>query len=76
VDLPGVGRNFQDQPSMFMEFSCMYSGPFARTVVGRGNMADIMADSNYPFPSPDWITSNASWAAEQLGVYYANRTGT
>jgi len=37
---------------------------------------DVMADSNYPFPSPDWITSNASWAAKQLAVYYANRTGT
>lgn len=22
VDLPGVGRNFQDQPSMFMQYSC------------------------------------------------------
>ena len=37
---------------------------------------DVMVDSNYPFPSPDWITSNASWAAEQLAVYYANRTGS
>lgn len=22
VDLPGVGQNFQDQPSMFMQFTC------------------------------------------------------
>ncbi|GAB7337029.1 hypothetical protein MBLNU457_g2441t1 [Dothideomycetes sp. NU457] len=53
VDLPGVGRNFQDQPSMFMQYSY----------------------SNYPFPSPDWLTSNASWNSEQLQVYYDNRTG-
>ncbi|CAD0088312.1 unnamed protein product, partial [Aureobasidium mustum] len=30
---------------------------------------------NYTFPTPDWILSNASWAAEQLGIYYENRTG-
>lgn len=22
VDLPGVGRNFQDQPTIYMQFSC------------------------------------------------------
>lgn len=22
VDLPGVGRNFQDQPTLYMQFSC------------------------------------------------------
>lgn len=22
VDLPGVGENFQDQPTMYMQFSC------------------------------------------------------
>lgn len=25
VDLPGVGSNFQDQPTLYMEFSCQYS---------------------------------------------------
>lgn len=25
VDLPGVGQNFQDQPSMFMQFTCKLS---------------------------------------------------
>ena len=34
-----------------------------------------MVDSNYPFPSPDWLASNKSWAAEQLDIYYQNRTG-
>ncbi|CAD0095458.1 unnamed protein product [Aureobasidium vineae] len=53
VNLPGVGSNFQDQPTLYMQFSY----------------------GNYTFPSPDWILSNASWAAEQLDVYYKNRTG-
>jgi len=53
VDLPGVGYNFHDQPSMFMSFNY----------------------SNYHAPSPDWLDSNKTWAAEQLAVYYKNRTG-
>ncbi|KAK4981153.1 hypothetical protein LTR28_003812 [Elasticomyces elasticus] len=52
VDLPGVGRNFQDQVSMFPQWTY----------------------SNYPFPSPDWATSNQTWADEQLAIYYKNRT--
>ena len=28
VDLPGVGYNFQDQPSMFMQFSCEFQNHF------------------------------------------------
>ncbi len=53
VDLPGVGHNFQDQPSFFMSYNY----------------------SNYPYPSPDWLDSNKTWAEEQLKVYYQNRTG-
>lgn len=32
-------------------------------------------DGDYPFPTPDWIQSNASWTAQQLAIYYQNRTG-
>ncbi|KER00065.1 GMC oxidoreductase [Aureobasidium subglaciale EXF-2481] len=53
ADLPGVGMNFQDQPTIYMQFSY----------------------NNYTFPTPDWMFSNASWAAEQLEIYYKNRTG-
>lgn len=53
VDLPGVGHNFQDQPSFFMSYNY----------------------SNYPYPSPDWLDSNETWAEEQLELYYQNRTG-
>ncbi|KAH0372234.1 alcohol oxidase, partial [Aureobasidium melanogenum] len=53
VDLPGVGSNFQDQPTLYMEFSY----------------------GNYTFPTPGWILSNASWASDQLTIYYKNRTG-
>ncbi|KAL9604418.1 MAG: hypothetical protein Q9179_001866 [Wetmoreana sp. 5 TL-2023] len=31
--------------------------------------------SKYPFPSPAWFFSNQSWSAQQLAVYYENRTG-
>lgn len=53
VDLPGVGYNFHDQPSMFL----------------------VLNYNNYPYPSPDWLDTNQTWAAEQLAVYYQNRTG-
>jgi choline dehydrogenase-like flavoprotein len=53
LDLPGVGYNFQDQPSMFMSFNY----------------------SNYPYPSPDWLDNNQTWAEDQLAAYYENRTG-
>ncbi|KAI7472941.1 GMC oxidoreductase [Hortaea werneckii] len=53
VDLPGVGSNFQDQPTMFMQYTY----------------------SNYPYPSPEWLTTNDTWTNEQLSLYYHNRTG-
>ncbi|KAL8693092.1 MAG: hypothetical protein Q9218_002016 [Villophora microphyllina] len=31
--------------------------------------------SKYPFPTPDWFFTNQSWVAEQLAIYYQNRTG-
>jgi len=37
--------------------------------------ANTEVDGNYPFPTPDWFLSNASWAAEQLQIYKDNRTG-
>lgn len=37
--------------------------------------ANVETDSKYRFPTPDWIITNASWAAEQLQVYRENRTG-
>lgn len=53
VDIPGVGFNFQDQPSMFLSFNY----------------------SSYPYPSPDWLDTNKTWAEEHLAIYYQNRTG-
>jgi choline dehydrogenase-like flavoprotein len=70
VDLPGVGRNFQDQPTLYMQFSCKdYHQRMSR------DDANVEIDSKYPFPTPDWILTNASWAAEQLQIYKQNRTG-
>ena len=31
--------------------------------------------SKYPYPTPDWLNSNKSWFAQQLAIYYKNRTG-
>jgi hypothetical protein len=70
VDLPGVGRNFQDQPTLYMQYSCKGFLSY----MPRGD-ADVKTDSKYPFPTPDWILTNASWAAEQLQIYKQNRTG-
>ncbi|KAI6905613.1 GMC oxidoreductase [Hortaea werneckii] len=53
ADLPGVGRNFQDQPTMFMQYTY----------------------SNYPYPSPEWLSTNETWTDEQLSLYHYNRTG-
>jgi choline dehydrogenase-like flavoprotein len=70
VDFPGVGRNFQDQPTLYMQYSCKgFSSHRSRAD------ADVETDSKYPFPTPDWILTNASWAAEQLQIYKQNRTG-
>lgn len=32
-------------------------------------------DSNFPFPTPDWLVTNKTWYDEELAVYYKNRTG-
>lgn len=53
VDLPGVGYNFQDQPTMFVYVNY----------------------TNYPFPSPDWLSAKEPWSTEQLALYNENRTG-
>jgi len=71
VDLPGVGSNFQDQPTLYMQFSCKS----CHTVLCERGTDDTI-DGNYTFPTPDWIFSNASWAVEQLEIYYKNRTGS
>jgi choline dehydrogenase-like flavoprotein len=70
VDLPGVGMNFQDQPTLYMQYSCKKLSSY----VPKSD-ADVETDSKYPFPTPDWILTNASWAAEQLQIYKQNRTG-
>ena len=54
-DLPGVGYNFHDQPTIFTGVTYNYS--------------------QYPYPTPDWLNANQSWSAQQLAIYYQNRTG-
>ncbi|KAI7722438.1 GMC oxidoreductase [Hortaea werneckii] len=71
VDLPGVGRNFQDQPTMFTQYTCQ---AFIHSSIAIRNKPRS-ADSNYPYPSPEWLFTNETWANEQLSLYYHNRTG-
>jgi choline dehydrogenase-like flavoprotein len=72
VDLP-VGYNFQDQPAMFVSWTCELN--LAQNV--ENSLITLAVDgSGYPFPTPDWLSSNQTWAAEQLEIYYENRTGT
>ncbi|RMY64894.1 hypothetical protein D0863_09497 [Hortaea werneckii] len=34
-----------------------------------------VGNSNYPYPSPEWLTTNETWTNKQLSLYYQNRTG-
>lgn len=34
-----------------------------------------MTVSSIPFPDPNWINTDETWAAEQLDIYLENRTG-
>src|SRR2546423_5205678 len=73
VDLP-VGYNFQDQPVMFVSWTC---GLNLRQNVENSLLLTFALDgSGYPFPAPEWLFSNQTWAVEQLEIYYKNRTGT
>lgn len=47
----------------------------AQLTVPNADVHSIVAVSNIPFPDPDWINTNTTWAAEQLGIYLENRTG-
>lgn len=74
-DLPGVGYNFHDQPSIFMALSCTPDIPSSSHNNNNNIILNLLADSNYSLPSPDWLNTNQTWDAEQLALYYKNRTG-
>ncbi|KAL8921112.1 MAG: hypothetical protein Q9208_005865 [Pyrenodesmia sp. 3 TL-2023] len=70
--LPGVGYNFQDQPAMFASVTCLTASALISESLTMENADD---QSKYPFPSPDLYFTNQSWVAQQLEIYYQNRTG-
>jgi hypothetical protein len=35
----------------------------------------VADNGSYPFPTPDWLTSNASWVATETDLYYKSRQG-
>ena len=70
-----MGYNFHDQPSIFMALSCKSHVLSPSYGISKYTMLKLFADSNYSQPSPDWLFTNQSWSAEQLALYYKNRTG-
>lgn len=53
VDLPGVGQNFQDHPTLYPVFNF----------------------TTVKHPTPDDLTSNETYAVEQLDLYWRERKG-
>ncbi|KAK0508304.1 hypothetical protein JMJ35_009388 [Cladonia borealis] len=53
IDLPGVGQNFQDQPTLYPSYN------FTSNIV----------------PNADTLNSNATYADEQLQLYYSSHQG-
>jgi len=48
---------------------------FSSLSTNKNIILNLLADGNYSSPSPDWFFTNQTWAAEQLALYYKNRTG-
>jgi choline dehydrogenase-like flavoprotein len=67
VDLPGVGRNFQDQPTLYMQYSC--EKPPSH--VPKGN-ADVEIDSNTHSQHP--TGSSRMQAGQQSNCRSTSRT--
>lgn len=77
VDLPGVGQNFQDQPTFYISYNCepvsmihiIDPGLFCRLTLSVFTVTlDIL-------PNGDTLDSNATYADEQLQLYYSRHQG-
>lgn len=75
VDLPGVGRNYHDQPTLFMEYSCRDRRSIRGSWRFCGEVLHCATVENYPYPSPSWLMTNESWADAQLVRYHEDSTG-
>lgn len=71
VDLPGVGANFQDHPSIFMVYDCKLNNYF-RIPIRRLISLHIVANDTSINPT---LMTNETFYNESWAEYEANRTG-
>ena len=77
VDLPGVGQNFQDQPTFYPSYNCE---PFSTNhIIDPGLycwlILSVFAVTSDILPNADTLDSNATYADEQLQLYYSRHQG-
>lgn len=87
VDLPGVGQNFQDHPTVYTAYeckllcshkSCFEKGTHVIVVAkhsGRPLMSESPLVKSQPFPTTDTLATNQTYADEQLRLYWSQRQG-
>ena len=86
VDLPGVGKNFQDHPTLYPVFNCeestqqgshtLQSPPVLQfTSKVDANLEYFLLVQAQLIPNLDELTSNHTYAAEQLALYFSKRQG-
>ncbi|GME41592.1 Glucose-methanol-choline oxidoreductase, partial [Neofusicoccum parvum] len=83
VDLPGVGYNLQDHPTIYTvwncksRYACLSQGPpRSSTILADSKLTTTTnTDTNLTFPSADDLSSNTTFASQALAEYRADRTG-
>ncbi|KAL1619147.1 hypothetical protein SLS56_010235 [Neofusicoccum ribis] len=83
IDLPGVGYNLQDHPTIYTVWNCKsryaylsQGPPRPSTIRADSKLTTTMnTDTNLTFPSADDLSSNTTFASQALADYRADRTG-
>ena len=70
-DLPGVGQNFQDHPTLYPSFDCKNLTNDRRVKL----TISLLLVQYMPVPNVGMLTSNATYAADQLELYWSRRQG-
>jgi choline dehydrogenase len=78
VDLPGVGRNFQDHPTLYAAWNCKFFWHQLRTGSEDRRIADLILCTSVqvqPNPNINELSANKTYADEQLALYFSKRQG-
>ena len=77
VDLPGVGQNFQDQPTFYPSYNCepVSTNHIADLHLYRWLTISVFPVTSNIVPNADTLDSNATYADEQLQLYYSSHQG-